>query len=516
MRKTWKIIASALAVCMLCFCLTPYEAQAGLSRVIVDSSSFAEELNTAIWNNPEGDVVAQEGKLTFPAESSKYTRLITKSMVQRTEESTELVSADFTMNLKAMPEGGEFILGFGLSGIECLSGEQGQIEVAFIRNGSMQVAVRSYENAGEAVTIVEPKTAGFSLGSSAKIGISIKNDKTIVIKANGRNIATGTLPFDAEGSVGFFQTGSCEVEITELLIQSFQYDRPENSNFTENFDGDAYNANLLFSKASASPYVPSTMSVESYEGNDVMWYENSGSAQIGTVQMYSNFEITFDVPYLLRKNIEDENENILYEKSMWFGVSFGDELMECVDNGYVYSPEMVYFDRDSTVRSFAQKNKIVAQSDKYKFFDENETRGLSVKVSVVDAIVTIGVKWIDEQEFTTIGQYETADSQTPLGYVHIWTCGPANFAIDNIQMKNLDDNPSLVEVEYKTSKFEVPEHYDYQEDEMIFRETSEKDTFNWYLIIPCAAVLGILIVGLTVLIAKRGKKKGGNKNHEIQ
>lgn len=511
MRKTWKIIASALVICMLCLCFDPCSAEAGLSRVVVDSSSFAEELNTAVWNNPEGDVTAQEGVLIFPAESTKYTRLITKSMVQKTEEGTELVSASMTLKLKSMPKNGEFILGFGLGNIESLSTEQGQVEVAFINNGNLQVAVRCYENADEVVNIIEPKSAGFSIGNQAKIMVTIKNDKTITIGVNGKTVATGNLPFDAEGSVGFFQTGACEATISDLLIQSYQYNRPENSNFTENFDGDSYNANLLFSKASASGYVPSTMSVESYQGNDVMWYENSGAAQIGTVQQYSNFELTFEVPYLLRENIEDENKNILYEKSMWFGVSFGDELMDCADNGYIYSPDMVYFDRDSTVKSYAQERKVVAQSSKYQFFDEDETRGFAVKISVVDAHVTIGMKWIDEENFTTIGEYDTADSQTPLGYVHIWTCGPANFAIDNIEMKNLDVSPKLVEVEHKSSKFEVPDNYDYQKDEMIFRDDAEpNDTFNWYLLIPCAAVLGVVIVGISFgITAKQGKKKKG-------
>lgn len=513
MRRTWKFIASALTLCMLCLCLAPCEAQAGLSRVIVDSSSFTEEINTAVWNVPEGDVTVQDGALLFSAESTKYTRMITKSMVQKTEESEELVSASFTLNVRSMPEGGEFILGFGLGNIESLSGEQGQVEVAFIRNGNLQVAVRSYENAGEAVTVVEPKATGISIGNNVKIAVHIKNDKTITIQTNGKTIATGTLPFDAEGSVGIFQTGACEVKITELMIESYQYSRPENSNFTETFEGDSYNTNLLFAKIAAPTYTPQIMSIQKYEENDVMWYENSGNAQIATVQQYSNFELTFDVPYLNRKTYE--NENGVYEKSMWFGVSFGDELMDTVENGFDYSPEMIYFDRDSTVKSYVQDHKIVAQSDKYPFFAEDETRGFSVKVSVVDAHVSIGMKWLDEETFTTIGEFDTADYQTPLGYVHIWTLGPANLAIDNIQMKNLDENPELVEVEYKTSKFEVPEDYDYQEEELVFHDVTEEKTPTWYFLIPCVAVLGIIIVGIAILIAKSGKKKGGRKDHEI-
>ncbi len=512
MKKTCKYMATALAVIMIFVSLNCSSAYAGHSRVTVDSSSYAEELNAAIWTNPESDVVAKDGVIHFTKDSTKYTRLITKSMVQQELDSEELVSVSMELQLKSMPKKGAFILGFGLGSIESFSGEANQIEVAFVNNGGIQLEVRSYDESANETKIVKGKSAGFSLGSKTGIKVSIKNDKTVNIEVNGQTAVSEKLPFLPEGSVGFFQTGACEAEIEELGIYSYKYDRPENCDFEETFDNDRYNANLLFSKATASAYVPSTMSVEDYEGDFVMYYENSGAAQIATQYQYSNFELTFDVPYLLRKTIVDKNDNILFEKSIWFGVSFGDEMMESADNGFIYSPEMIYFDRDSVVKSYAQGDVPVAQSDKYPFFAEDETRGISVKVSVVDAHVTIGMKWLDEDKFTTIGEFDMVDGQTPLGYVHIWTCGPANFAIDNIKMKNLDTKPNLIEVDYKTSKFEVPADYDYQEEELIFRQIEEEETFDWYLIIPCAAVLGLLIVGITAVVTTAKRRKEESKS----
>lgn len=506
MRKICKYMATALAVIMLLACLDCRNAYAGHSRVTVDSSSYAEEINTAIWTNPESDVVVKDGKLCFTKESTKYSRLITKSMVQQDLDSDELVSVSMALHLKSMPKKGAFILGFGLGSIESFSGEANQVEVAFVNNGGLQVELRSYDESAKENKIAKGKGAGFSLGSKADIHVSVKNNQSITVKVNGRVVMSEKLPFLPEGSVGFFQTGACEVEIEDLGIFSYKYDRPENCDFEEKFDNDSYNANLLFSKAAASAYVPSSMSVEEYDGDYVMYYENSGAAQISTQYQYSNFELTFDVPYLLRKNIEDEMENVLFEKSLWFGISFGDEMMEMADNGYIYSPEMVYFDKDSIVKSFSQGYVPVAQSDKYPFFAEDETRGFSVKISVVDAHVSIGMKWLDEKNFTTIGEFDTVDGQTPLGYVHIWTCGPANFAIDNIAMKNLDLNPNLIEVDYKTSKFDVPADYEYQEEELIFRKTDKEQEFNWYLVIPGATVLGLLVVGVTALITV-GKRR---------
>lgn len=509
MRKTWRLATVLLAVVMGCLCLQPQSVWAGHSNVVVDSSSYEEEINTAIWNVPEADVVSKDGKLVFSKDSTKYTRLITKSMVKKTEENKELVSVSFALNIKSMPKNGEFILGFGLGNIESNSGEQGQVEVAFINKGGIQVAIRSYENAGEPQKVAASKPIGVSMGSTVDITVSIENNKTISVMVNGREVSSGKLSFDAEGSVGFFQTGECEVTISNLFIRSHQYDRPENSNFKETFDGDSYNTNLLFSKASASAYVPSNMSVERYEENDVMWFENSGPAQIGTRQMYSNFELTFDVPYLLRQNIEDKNGNVLNEKSMWIGVSIGDEKVECENADYSFAADMIYFDTDSNVKSFASGHAIVASSDKYKFFDVEESRGFSIQVKVVDAHIIIGMKWLNEDNFTVIGEYDTADNLTPLGYVHIWTCGPGNFAIDNIQMKNLDAKPNLIEMEYKTSKFDVPEDFVYEEREMIYRPNVEQEegNFNAYLLIPVAALLTILMIGTTAIITKRRRKE---------
>lgn len=506
MKKIIKCMAMAMTFIVLFSCVDTSMVYAGHSRVSVDSSSFSKGINTAVWSNPEGDVIAKKGVLSFTKNSTKYTRLITKSMVERAESGEKFANVSLGLLLKKMPNKGEFILGFGLGSVESFSKSAGQIEIVFLNENGVKLEVRNYNEVGEEKVLIKRKDIGILFGSQADIDVVINSNQKMTIKVNGREVVSEKIPFLPEGSVGFFQTGSCEVDIPKLSISSYKYDSPENCNFIERFDDDSYNVNTIFTKVTRSNYVPCTMSVEEYDDDFVMYYENSGAAQISTLYQYSNFELTFDVPYLLRKNIEDENENIISEKSMWIGVSFGDEMIESSDNGYIYSPEMLLFDRDSVVKSLAQGSAPVAQSEKYPFFAEDETRGFSVKVSVVDAHVKIGMKWLNEEAYTTIGEYDTIDGQTPLGYVHIWTCGPATFAIDNIEMTNLDAKPNLIEVDYKTSKFEIPEDYVYVKPELVFREETEK-RFNWYIIIPCAAVAGILIVGITAVITRKRRKE---------
>ena len=174
MRKICKYMATALATSMLFMCLNCGEVYAGHSRVSVDSSSFAEDIHTAVWKNPEGDVATKDGAIHFTKASTKYTRLITKSMVKKEETSEEFTTASLKLQLKSMPENGEFILGFGLASVESFSKDAGQIEIAFINKQGLKLDVRSYDKEAKESIIVQGKGANFSLGSKANIDVSIK------------------------------------------------------------------------------------------------------------------------------------------------------------------------------------------------------------------------------------------------------------------------------------------------------------------------------------------------------
>lgn len=515
MKMTRKILAAAVSVFMLAACFQPYDVFAGASTNTIGADSYKEALNTSVWSNPDADIIAENGTIKFPAESTKYTRLITMAVMEKAESAKELAHVTYKQNITSMPEGGRFTLGFGLGSSESMSGDQGQVEVSFIKNGGMKVAIDSYEAAGEAVSVVSAKLV--SLSGNATIDVAVNNDKTIVVKVNGATVASGKLGFEPIGSVGFFQSGECAVTLSDLSIKSYRYDTPENSNFTEKFDGGSYNTNLLFSTAHAANLVPSTMSVEEYNGEHMMFYENSGLAQIATRQQYSNFEISFDVPFMLRANRMDEMGNITHVKSAWVGVSFGDESMDPGTYGFNYSPELVYVTSNMQTWSLAKGDQKVGDAGRFKLEQSNADTGFSMKVKVVDAHITVGLKWLDETEFTTVAEYDMADGSTPLGYVHIWTCGPGNFGVDNIEMKNLDENPKLVEVEYKASGITVPEDWEYTEDFGNEAKTvSAAGGFSWYYTIPLTAVVMAIVVAISAFAGKHKKNKaeGGSKKNE--
>ncbi|MBP3937551.1 MAG: hypothetical protein IK954_08245 [Clostridia bacterium] len=515
MKRAIKWTAIGLSVAVL-GCLLALPVYAGTSFETLDSSSFEEELDQTIWNVPEADVEAVDGAIEFTAESTEYSRVIAMNVIEQAHGQEELLYFESTATVSDIPEGGEFIFAVGMGSIESYRGDEGNVEIALRNDGGMKLTVNAYEAYGEPTELLAPKAvSGYG---TVTVAVQVNNDCTYSVKFNGSTAASGRLPYLPEGSVGYLQSGGCAVSVTDVYVRSYAYDAPANSNFKETFDNDQYNANLLFSKqAWKTQYDPTYVSVESIDGNDMLVFSNAGSAHLSTMQQYSNFRLTFDVPWLIRMTEMDEDSTVIAPSSSWFGVSYGDALVEYAGNGYTDSPDVVYFDRDSQVRSFAMGKAVVGgDTEAYPFFAIDETRPISCMVELVDAHVRVGIKWMDEEEFTIIGEYDRPDGLTPTGYVHIWTPGTGNFAIDNIEMVNLDGEPQLVEVEFKTNKFKIPADYVWDEEaesKLVYRPGTEKKTGigwnTWYLLIPCALVVAAVPVVIALIVRGKNKKKEG-------
>lgn len=515
MKRAMKWAAVLLSVAAL-GCLLSMPVSAGTSFLILDSSSFEESLDETVWNVPEADITAVDGAITFTSDSSEYSRVIAMNVIEKAIGQEELLYFESTAYVSAIPEGGEFVFAIGLSSIESYRGDAGNVEIALRNDGGMKLAVNAYESYGEPTELLAPKAvSGYG---TVTVAVQVDNDSTYSVKFNGSTVASGTLPYLPEGSVGYLQSGGCAVSVTDAYVRSYSYDAPPNSNFKETFDNDEYNANLLFSKQSwKTQYDPSYVSVEKIDGNDVLAFSNSGASHLSTLQQYSNFRLTFDVPWMLRLTQLNDNAEVVAPSSAWFGVSYGDALVEYTGNGYTDSPDVIYFDRDSQIRSFAMGKAVVGGDPKaYPFFAPTETRPISCMVEMVDSHVRVGVKWMEEEEFTILAEYDRPDGITPTGYIHIWTPGTGNFAIDNLEIQNLDAEPQLVEVEFKTNKFKIPADYVWDEEaesKLVYRPGTEKkaklELSGWYLLIPCALVVALVPIVIALIVRGKNKKKEG-------
>ena len=162
-------------------------------------------------------------------------------------------------------------------------------------------------------------------------------------------------------------------------------------------------------------------------------------------------------------------------------------------------------------------NQSASASDKgYDFYSPKCDRDFSIRVSMKDSVVTVGVKWIEEKKFTDIMTYQVSE-RTPTGYVHIWTTSVvANLSIDNLKLINTDEEPNLIEVPFESSFIEVPEDYDYQPQEVTYMEQKKEKQFNPYLVIPVVGAVCIVVLLISCLIMRKKEKKEGGTEDEVK
>lgn len=486
------------------------EVSAGASDVVVDSASFATTLDLTKWNVPNNDVTAEEGRIIFSSGSTDSTRLITKSAALVSEYSEELLGAEYTIKLKTLESGNQFLVAFGLDTVESSYGESGNVELAFENDGGVKAGLVAYDDNGEAIVLKESQSIDASLGQNLKIRVDATTDMRLTVKINGKTLYSGTAPVDLSGRMGFLTTGSCEAEISEVNIISHRYDRPENSNIVEDFESGTININTLTSLMNSScGYYPAGLQVEEYNGSKVLMFRNVGTGYLGTLHKYSNFEMEFDVPYMLHSSImrEDGTQKTPYHSA--FIISFGDEIEDYDTLGYGSSPEAVVFNRDSVNRLKVDTER--ASLSEKGYYSEAENTGYSVKLTVIDGQVTIYVKALKASKYDEVLNYKTGTA-TPLGFIHLWSNGQANFAIDNLKITNLDKNANIVEVEYKEGFIAGVEDWKYEPQEVVYLDKTGKEVekeesgFWWWGAATTEIVVGIVIVIGCIGIAKRRKK----------
>lgn len=520
-----KGLVMLLSVLTLSSGICSMTAFAGSKDTVIGNSSFAEEINTDIWNNPEEDVTVEKGKLIFPKDGTEETRLITVAAAQDNERITELFQASLTMKLTELPENETFAFAFGLQTVEAYHGNRGNVEVAFTNAGGLKVAVIAYGDGGKATTVVEPTSCG-TMNSNISIEATLMKEGKLTLKVAGKTLCNDVqLPVAGTGRLGFLQTGNCGAEVSKVQFTIRGYDAPENCNVEENFDNGYMNTSVFSSKTVwSSDWYPQSLSVQEYNGNNVLKYERTYLAYIGTRYQYSNFEMTFDVPYMNRKDVRDESGELIEPATTNFVLSFGGDAMDYSNYGYTQAAEAIVFHPTSAVSDL--KSNHSGKDENHLIFnpDYASDKGFSVKLSVIDAVVTVGLKWLDEENYTTVLTY-TRESGTPTGYIHLWTNVLGNMAVDNIKIVNKDLNPNIITVDATYDNYDRVPDFKYEKAELKFREDAQSETEkNWsdlvqtdmkLLIFTGISGVVLLIGGFVtgeVLKRRRNKQMGGKQD----
>lgn len=490
-------------------------AKAGASTIVVDNSSFVDEVNNSVWSNPDGNVTVENSMLVFPKNSTSATRLITKTAARASEMNEELLNVTATIRLETLPSGEKFILALGLSSIEAMAGASGNVEIQFANNGGVKASVVAFGTEGEQ-QVISAVSLG-QLNQDINVQVSVTKDGQLRFMTGNRVLGKVKLPVSGEGRVGFLQTGNCAAKVKDLKVVSYRYDTPENSDISEDFESKSMNVNLLTSMMTMRPsiYRPCYAAIQEYEGNQVFMCNNSGETYIGTLYKYSNFEMSFDVPYLQTLAEWNKNGEAIKPICGEFLVGWGYSSPNPTGAAeYMTAEQSVSFRSGSQVVPRGYEDKTVV-SEKYPFFTPGEERGVSIKVSVVDTEVVVYMKWIEETIWTEVLRYHTG-TLTSLGYIQLWVLTPGNIAIDNLKIVNKDANPKLLTVDAKYDNLDKVEDYQYKKAEYIYKDLAVKEeTFNWYSLIPIVAGVCVVAFGTTWgITAIMRRKKGGSHDEE--
>ncbi len=510
-KKVFFAVALSMVVLLTGNRLSTMQVTAGSSDILIDNSSFEKEIDSSKWHVPNEDIIVEDGKLVFLEDSTGSSRIITISAATKSAYHNELFRADYTLNLKKIPEGKRFIAAFSLASIESISGEEGNLEIIFQKDNGIKVSILAYDDNAKPITLVDNVNCGIREGKKFQLHVDVTTDSKLNIVVNNRTLYDANAPIEMNGRLGFLQTGECSVEISKVDIVYHRYERPENANISEDFENGTFNLNTLASKMIYSrEYFPNGIHVEDYNGNKVLMFRNVNCGYFGTKYQYSNCEISFDVPYMVHEDVVNEDGTIRTMAHSAFVVGIGDDTInyETATHGYYSSTEGIVF-TTTDVASLKKMTNPVSIKDK-NYFDPDKQEGYSVKVSVVDAQITVYIKALEADKYDQIMQYKTGSS-TPVGYIHIFANGQSNFGIDNFKITNLDKEANLLNVEYQESFLTGTEDWEYEPMEEVYMsiDDTEKE-FNWALVPVYALGVGVIIVAICIMIAKMQKvrKKG--------
>lgn len=492
------------------------EVKAGSSDIVVDNSTFEKELSAAKWNAPNGDVTVEGAKIIFPESSTGETRLIAREPAKVSEYYEELFNADFTLKINTLPAGEKFVVAFAVNNAESYYEEAGNVEIVFTNDGGIKTAVRAFNDSGEETILANAQNCGVGLRRAFSISVNASKDMKLKVTVNGKTLYNEACPNDLEGRMGFFQSGSCAAEIHNVKIVSHEYSRPENTNIVEDFESGSMNKNALTSTMTRDMgYFPSGIFVEEYNGSNVLMFRNVNQGFFGTKHQYSNFEVSFDIPYALRKDYIDEDGNIQSPSHGNFVLGIGDESNVYSNYGYQQSGEGIVCGLDiiSSLKTAGQKAELAGKG----YYDPEKNEGYSVKVTVVDTLITVYVKALTGKTYDKVMEYKIGNA-TPLGYVHIWSSGKCNFAIDNFKITNLDKDGQVLDLPYEASTIKPEADWEYKPMEVVYLHEAFPDdaeaTFNWAMILVYAAIAGAVIIVACIVIATV-KKHPKTKKKEV-
>lgn len=512
--KKARLFALVAVLSVLVSVLFSVTVQAG-QKVIVSTpfSSENEAINEADWNITDDNIALKNQAVVIAFQNATSdTKIISKTSAKASSDVKNIASLDTAFRITALPGDKRLVFALGLSGIESGMGEEGNIEVFFQNSNGLKVGIDAFSEE-ETVHLLAPRSCGAALNSNISLQIVLTASGTMEAKINNSSLGSFKLPVSGEGRFGILQTGSCGAEITKLSYTCYYYETPENTDIFEDFEKGEFNANLFVSSSNDNGVYPSGVMIEEYNGSKVLRFKNTKLAHFCTLHQYSNFEISFDVPYFSRQYFYDEYGNMSGKPCSNLAIGFGEET--CTPIGYSYTTDVDLIRLASQVINSVNQESFYVNFKEMGFTDLSTNEGYSVKLRVVDGHYDVALKSLSADQFKTVAEADF-DAQRS-GYINIWSTGNGDFSIDNLKIINLDKNPQKIEVEYKSSLLKAEDYVPTKEEnEKKFRPVEKTATSIWknksvvLALSFCLAAFVLAGAGLIFYLVRKKKKTGGN------
>ncbi len=507
--------------------LSPVSARAGRSVQISEPVSADGSLNQTEWyfadstiesvllKEAAGEESAVYGLSIPSSEAAGDIGFISKIVSDSNEMVEEMTGVEAVLTFTDTAGGGRAVLAFGLSSIEANSGAEGNVEIVFEIGSDTKAGVTAYTG-GEAVVLAQSAPCGIEEGKSFAVSASITPAGVMTVDVNGRRICSSQLPVSGKGRFGVLRSGSAGILVSELKYRCSFYDTPENTNIDEDFERGDLNINELYAASRYNGLDPSYIRIEDWDGNKVLRFRNCGLAHVGTVYNYSNFEISFDIPYFLNENVYDEDGTLIGKPSSNIGVSFGSGVEHPEGYTYVHDVDMIVICPDR-LYSYSRKTWRTSLAD-VGLNDLEKNEGYSFKLTVIDGHSVCQVKRVDSQDWITVGECDYESQRS--GHIFIWSTGNSDCTIDNLKITNLDEGARLIDAGF-TSSVITAEDYELTEEEktLTFRpeepsqEAAEKQgkdeqkAFPGFLMWSGIGAVVLAAAGLLTGMAVKRKKR---------
>ena len=519
------LLSSVLAAGMImpCFELPTLDANAGATKSYITSSASVknDRINKGDYF-VNGRVYAKDSKMVFDDKCAVKASVVSKAQVKNLKEYglPDMFTMTATVNLANIVSGGKVAFAFGLKDQNAL-GEDGSAEIAFTYEDGIYLEVNEYKNGSVQAFVAKQKYSLLSLNTDVDVTLKVTSGGKIYLTlfCNGNEIKVLSgkpLTIDPQGSIGVFSVSNesekNKFTVADMETLAYIYETPLTvDSYTETFD-QGYNANMFYSESSASPLKPSKIAVEDGQ----LKFQNVATGYFTTKEVFSNFELTFDVTDFGRKAKYDENGKLSQLISSWFMIGFGvdnyndpaSEKLQATFLQFDYIPMNSaerYIDHENPTESMLNKRYVLynngtsvhtAPMGEKNLWNEEYSAGKTVNVKLVveDGVISLYHKLEDETEYGE-PQYRYDFGITQTGYVRIFTYGDTaipsegiqtmasfNMTIDNLKIRNLD-NPNVKQIKsapvYKSNALSFTKDYVYttvpDENDLLGNKLKEKE-----------------------------------------